>query len=109
MRNTVITPQLLLARLDIIMIQVHAVDRLIEQTEHIMTEHLAHKDAFAPERRYEMRLPEMQNKLASFMQSYTRNIESAQAILQFLETHFVVNAEVTLRICWLCQKPDSNQ
>ena len=40
-----------------------------------------------------------------FMQGYTRSIESAQAILEFLERHFDVNASIRNQILELCETP----
>ena len=73
------------------LIQGYAVDRVLELTERIATSTLSAGDLFAPERRYEQRHPSISKELPAFLQGYERSIESAQAILQFLERHFPVN------------------
>ena len=73
------------------LIQGYAVDRVIELAERINTSASSAGDMFAPERRYEQRQPAIAQELPAFMQGYDRSIESAQAILVFLERHFPVN------------------
>ena len=73
------------------LIQGYAVDRVLELAERIEASAASAGDVFAPERRYEQRHPSIANELPAFMQGYDRSIESAQAILVFLERHFQVN------------------
>jgi lincosamide nucleotidyltransferase B/F len=73
------------------LIQGYAVDRVLELAERISTSASSAGDVFAPERRYEQSHPSIAKELPAFMQGYDRSIESAQAILLFLERHFPVN------------------
>jgi lincosamide nucleotidyltransferase B/F len=73
------------------LIQGYAVDRVLELAELIQTSAASPGDVFAPERRYEQRRSSIANELSAFMQGYDRSIESAEAILLFLERHFPVN------------------
>ncbi len=72
------------------LIQGYAVDRVLELAERIASGSSG-EDVFAPERRYEQRRPLIAKELPAFTQGYDRSIESAQAILLFLERHFPVN------------------
>jgi lincosamide nucleotidyltransferase B/F len=83
-------------------IQVYAVDRLLELSEKIEPEALAVRDAFAPERRYEQRHPGIAVALPGSCQGYERNVESAKAILTFLDSHFEVNPAMKQAIMELC-------
>ena len=76
------------------LIQSSAVDRVLELAERIEPSASERGDVFAPERRYERRHPSIAKELPAFTQGYERSIESAQAILLFLERHFPVNASV---------------
>jgi len=73
------------------LIQCYAVDRILELAERIEPSTFTSRDVFVPERRYEQRHPSIAQALPSFMQGYERSVESAQAILLFLECHFEVN------------------
>jgi lincosamide nucleotidyltransferase B/F len=73
------------------LIQGYAVDRVLELAERVESSADSAGDAFAPERRYEQRHPSMAKELPAFMQGYERSIESAEAILLFLEGNFLVN------------------
>jgi hypothetical protein len=84
------------------LIQTHAVDQLIELSAHIERPTAASADPFAPERRYEARYPQTAAHLPDFAQGYDRSVESAQAILAFLEQHVAVNAALKRRILDLC-------
>jgi hypothetical protein len=83
-------------------IQQYAVDRLLELSALVETEQPAHKDPFSIERRYEQRFPTLAQELPRFMQGYERNIESAQALLQYLDAHFSVNVAMKQAILQLC-------
>jgi lincosamide nucleotidyltransferase len=61
------------------------------------------RDPFAEERRFERRFPGLAAELASFMQGYGRNRESALAILAFLERRFEVNPAIAAAIRALCE------
>jgi hypothetical protein len=73
------------------LIQDYAVDRVLELAERIEPSAFSAGDVFVPERRYEQRHPSIAKELPAFMQGYERSIESAEAILLFLERHFLVN------------------
>ena len=84
-------------------IQGYAVDRLVDLTKHIESAQPVHEDVFGGERRYESRFPKTASHLAEFVQGYERNVESATAILAFLEQHFEVNAAIRAAILELCE------
>ncbi|MBI5670018.1 MAG: hypothetical protein HZC41_18645 [Chloroflexi bacterium] len=83
-------------------IQGFAVDRIVELSAMIEAEHRAHRDVFAPDRRYEQRFPGISAHLPEFIQGYERSIESARAILAFLDEHFDVNPAMKQAILELC-------
>lgn len=83
-------------------IQVYAVDRLLELSARLETEASAARDIFAFERRYEQRYPNSAPALPVFIQGYARNVESALAILAFLEKHFEVDPAMKRAIEELC-------
>jgi hypothetical protein len=84
------------------LIQCYAVDRILELSEKIETAHSSPQDAFAPERRYEQRHPCIAAELPSFAQGYERSVESALAILTFVESHFEVNQSLKEALLELC-------
>jgi hypothetical protein len=84
------------------LIQSHAFDRLLELVERIDPASLSPRDPFALERRYEQRHPRIAPALPSFAQGYERSVESARAILAFLEEHFEVNPAMRRAILALC-------
>lgn len=84
-------------------IQVRAVDRLLELCARLEPESSDARDVFAYERRYEQRHPGCARSLPAFAQGYERNIESARAILAFLESHFEVAPAMKRAIETLCQ------
>lgn len=83
-------------------IQVYAVDRLLELSARLEHETSAARDVFAFERRFEQRYPVSAQGLPEYIQGYERNIESALAILAFLESHFEVNPAMRRAIEELC-------
>ncbi len=83
-------------------IQGWAADRALELAAHIGPTMPVAPDRFAFERRYEQRHPAAAQRLPGFMQGYQRNIESARAILAFLEEHFQVNPAMSDAIERLC-------
>jgi len=84
-------------------IQGHAVDRVIDLTKSIEAARPIHEDAFGSERRYEARFPATASHLPEWVQGYERNVESARAILAFLEQHFEVNTAMRAAILALCE------
>ena len=85
-------------------IQVYAVDRLLELASGLETGTSAARDVFAFERRYEQRYPNSALALPEFVQGYTKNVESALAILAFLEKHFEVDSAMKREIETLCNR-----
>ena len=85
------------------LIQLYAVDRVLELAAKVETEQPALRDIFANERRFEQRYPGVAVALADWVQGYARNRESALSILAFLEQHFVVNAAMATAIRDLCE------
>ena len=85
------------------LIQVFAVDRLLELAERIEPPAASLRDPFALERRYEQRNPWIAPALPSFAQGYDRGVESARAILAFLEERFEVNPAIRRGILELCE------
>ncbi len=84
-------------------IQGYAVDRIVELSAMIEAEHAAPRDIFTGERRYEQRFPGIAAHLPEFMQGYDRSIESARAILEFLDAHFEINPAMRQAILDLCE------
>lgn len=84
------------------LIQVFAVDRVLELAEKQGIGG-AHRDPFALERRIERRNPEIALALPSFAQGYDRSVESARALLAFLEERFEVNPAIRRVILELCE------
>jgi len=85
------------------LIQLHAVDRLLELAERIDPAAPSPRDPFALERRYERRHPRIAQVLPSFAQGYERSVESARAILAFLDEYFQVNPAMRRAILELCE------
>ena len=84
-------------------IQWYAVDRLIELMDHLGLAQQAQRDNFAPDRRFEQRHPTIAQRSSMWMQGYTRNRESALALLNFLEEKFTVNQAMSEAIRELCK------
>jgi len=85
-------------------IQGYAVDRLIDLAPQLEPPQAAHRDPFAGERRVEARLPGLAERLPAFVQGYGRNVESARAILAFLEEHVPVDPAIAGAIRALCDE-----
>jgi len=85
-------------------IQGYAVDRVAELAEEIEPARGKPGDAFARERRFEQRHPEIASHMGEFVQGYDHNRESALAILAFLEQHFAVNAALAGMIRSYCER-----
>jgi hypothetical protein len=83
-------------------IQVYAVDRTIELASRLAPATQSARDPFALERRFEQRYPGFAPVLPRLMQGYSSNVESARAILVFLETNFAVDPAMKRAIEALC-------
>ncbi len=84
------------------LVQVFAVDRVLEVAEGLEPRSDVPRDVFAPERRVERRLPSTAGRLPGFVQGYDRTPESARAILTFLEEHVTVDDAMRRAILDLC-------
>jgi hypothetical protein len=89
-------------------IQNYEVGRIVDLAKHIETAQPFYADQFGRERRFEKLYPDTAAHLPMFMQGYERNIESARAILSFLEGHFAVNAAIRDAILALCDLHGEN-
>lgn len=85
------------------LIQTHAIDRLIELAPYLQGPSAVSVDPFAPERRCEAGYPLIAAVLPRIAQGYSGSVESALAILAFLEQHTPVNAALKRRILDLCE------
>ncbi len=84
-------------------IQHYAVDRTLHLASKVEPRAQAHADPFAVERRIEQLYPSLAPILPNFVQGYSRNRESARAILEYLDSRFDVNPEMKSRILELCK------
>jgi hypothetical protein len=71
-------------------IQNYAVDRVLELMESLVIPQSSNRDLFDINRRFELRFPAFSPHLSAMLQGYTRNRESALAILAFLEANFEI-------------------
>jgi lincosamide nucleotidyltransferase len=85
-------------------VQLFVVDRIMELAASLEKETPAFRDNFSPERRFEQRYPETAQALGPFMQGYVATPQSARAILEFLDQHFNVNAQMKAAILKLCDR-----
>ena len=85
------------------LIQVYAVDQVLRLAPYLEPDQPALRDPFADERRFEARFPAIAVNLPSFVQGYDHSIESARAILGFLDDHFEVNPAIKARILAFCE------
>jgi lincosamide nucleotidyltransferase B/F len=84
-------------------IQCHAVDRLLELANLVDVASTAVSiDVFSRDRRFEQRHAKLAKYLPFWVQGYEKNRESALAILNFLEQHFVINAAISKAIRNYC-------
>jgi len=83
-------------------IQVYAVDRILVLASFIEDAKPVYQDPFATDRRFEQRFPKTVSNLPRFVQGCERIIESALAILCFLDDNFDVNAAMKREIEILC-------
>ena len=60
-------------------------------------------DPFVGARRFERRYPDTARHLPAFVRGYEGSIESARAILAFIEARFPVNGALRQRILELCE------
>lgn len=72
-------------------IQNYALDRALQLSTLIEKAQPGHADIFMIERRYEQRYPITAAKLGRFIGGYDYILESAAAILDFLDQHFEIN------------------
>jgi hypothetical protein len=84
-------------------IQGYAMDRLIELSDYIAQDQQHGRDPFSKTRRYEQRHPNLAPELPNLIQGYDRCVESALAILDFLERRFEVNEAMRAEILNLAQ------
>jgi len=84
------------------LIQVHAVDRVLELAARREPERAARRDPFAPERRLEQRLPQVARELPAFLPGYERSPAAARAMLDYLEREFEIDAAMAAAIRRLC-------
>lgn len=73
------------------LVQHHAVDRVVELAVLVESGRAGSADPYSAERRFELRFPEVAERLPRFVQGYGRTPESAREILEFLESNFDVN------------------
>jgi hypothetical protein len=73
-------------------IQGYAVDRVVDLAAQIETGQSGLSDPFDGARRFEMRFGETAVHLPQFIPGYDHSPAAAQAILEFLDEHFAVNA-----------------
>lgn len=83
-------------------IQHYAVDRVLELAELMDEAGHGPRDPFAVERRLEQRRPALARELPRFVQGYSRNRESALAVLSYLARCYGVNAALAEKIGALC-------
>jgi hypothetical protein len=92
------------------MIQVHALDRVLEFLELLQQgshDSLAARDPFNVDRRIEVRSPQLALALPTWAGGYEYTVPAALALLEVLEAHHVVPAEVSAHIRVLAaQAPD---
>ncbi len=86
------------------LIQGYAVDQVLRLAPYVEPDQPALRDSFADERRFEARFPGVAADLPRFVQGYDRSVESARAILAFLDDHFEVNPAIKARILALCEE-----
>ncbi|MCU0500118.1 MAG: hypothetical protein MUF87_22440 [Anaerolineae bacterium] len=72
-------------------IQSFALARIVDLADRIETPQAGERDRFMGERRFEQRHPLIAAELSEMLGGYDRTIESARAILAFLERHFPIN------------------
>jgi hypothetical protein len=85
-------------------IQVYAVEKLLELAPSFETPSAdVSADPFNTTRRFERRYPETARHLPEFLRGYDGTVESARALLAFIEAHVAVNDAIRQRILELCE------
>lgn len=79
-------------------IQVYAYNLILPLFESIFKKDDLFEDPYQFERRIEFRFKESVSLLKDFRQGYLKNVESAQAMLDFLDKHFDVNESFVSQI-----------
>lgn len=75
-------------------VQGYALDRVLDLAALLEEEQAGFQDQFSNERRFEQRFPQTAVLLPQLMQGYDKTPQSAQAILEFLDTHFEINQAI---------------
>lgn len=79
-------------------IQSYAFDRLLDLAERTFPNNQGFPDTFDSNRRFEQRFPQLADQLPLYLAGYEDIQTSARAILNFLITHFDVNASIRTEI-----------
>jgi lincosamide nucleotidyltransferase B/F len=79
-------------------IQHYAVDRVLNILPQVESEKAFYPDPYNRERRFEVRFPQTALLIPTFVQGYDHSLESALAILTFLEQHFSINTAMSTEI-----------
>ena len=85
-------------------VQRQAVDSVVALASHVEAAQPARVDIYDASRRFEQRYPDVAAHLPTFLQGYARTVESARAILAFLEAHFDVNPAMKAAILMLAER-----
>lgn len=85
-------------------IENYAKDRVLELISTIETPQDIKKDIFCISRRFEFRYPNQSTILSKILVGYDNIPESAEAILEFLDSNFSVNRAMKDKILELCSK-----
>lgn len=83
-------------------VQWFALAHILDLADRIETPQAGEADLFMGERRFEQRHPLIAADLPEMLGGYDRTIESARAILAFLERHFSINLHIRDAIRALC-------
>ncbi|MCX7774137.1 MAG: hypothetical protein N2376_13605 [Clostridia bacterium] len=85
-------------------IQGYALDRVLELIAKIESPSDVKKDVFDLPRRFEQRYPIHSPELSKIVLGYNDIVKSARNMLEFLDSHFVINAAIKNKILDLCQR-----
>ncbi|MDX9690895.1 MAG: hypothetical protein RBT45_00470 [Acholeplasmataceae bacterium] len=85
-------------------IQVYAMHHIYHLLPNLFKHEDVEVDPYVAERRIEFRVKGLENLLKAMMQGYDKNKESAQAILDFISSHYEVNKDLKKRIIELIQE-----
>jgi len=83
------------------LIQEQAVINLLDLIKEIEKDTFDYTDSHIKKKRFDQKFQKSEMELANFIQGYSKNYESARAILSFLEKHFIINRELAQAICAL--------